>query len=169
MGALLSRWTARSSSNARHAEERRGAARLEARIALAAAAVLAFTVALEAADLAFPPPMGKLRRSSPVVLDRHGAWLRAMPVEDGRWRLRADLDRTDPVFVRRLLSMEDAHFALHPGVDPAALLRAAGGDLWAGRIRSGGSTLTMQLARASSPERSSWPKSSPRSWFLTST
>lgn len=103
------------------------------------------------AVLAFTVPLGKLQRSSPVVLDRHGVWLRALPVEDGRWRLRADLDRTDPVFVRRLIALEDSRFWVHPGVDPVALARAAASDLKAGRVRSGGSTLTMQLARRLEP------------------
>jgi penicillin-binding protein 1C len=103
------------------------------------------------AVLAVTTPLGKLQRSSPVVLDRHGVWLRALPVEDGRWRLRADLDRTDPIFVRRLIALEDSHFWLHPGVDPVALARAAASDLKAGRVRSGGSTLTMQLARRLEP------------------
>ncbi len=85
------------------------------------------------------------------MLDRNGVWLRALPVEDGRWRLRADLDRTDPVFLRRLIALEDAHFWLHPGVDPFAAARAAVADLRAGRVRSGGSTLTMQLARRLDP------------------
>ncbi len=113
--------------------------------------VLALSAALLTLDALFPPPMGKLERSSPVVLDRRGAWLRALTVENGRWRLRADLDRTDPVFLRRLLALEDARFAEHPGVDPAAVLRAAIGDLAAHRVRSGGSTLTMQLARRLDP------------------
>ena len=96
-------------------------------------------------------PLGKLQRSSPVVLDRKGVWLRALPVEDGRWRLRADLDRTDPRFVQRLVALEDSHFWLHPGIDPLALARATIGDLATGHIRSGGSTLTMQLARRLDP------------------
>jgi hypothetical protein len=49
-------------------------------------------------DAAFPPDLSRAYRSSPVALDRRGAWLRALPVEDGRWRIRADLDRTDPAF-----------------------------------------------------------------------
>lgn len=116
-------------------------------IAIATAAVAAVGVAVTA----FTLPLGKLQRSSPVVLDRHGVWLRALPVEDGRWRLRADLDRTDPVFVRRLIALEDAHFWLHPGVDPLALGRALVSDVAARRVRSGGSTLTMQLARQLEP------------------
>ena len=113
--------------------------------------VLALEVVVAALALAFPPPLQRLQRASPVVLDRHGVWLRALPAEQGRWRLRADLDRVDPVFVRRLIALEDARFYLHPGVDPLSVLRAAAGDLAAGRIRSGGSTLTMQLARRLQP------------------
>jgi penicillin-binding protein 1C len=124
------------------------------RLWLGSAAALAYTGVVA---LALTAPLGKLQRASPVVLDRNGAWLRALPVEDGRWRLRADLDRTDPVFVRRLIALEDAHFWLHPGVDPLALLRAAASDLTAGRIRSGGSTLTMQLARRLEPRPRTLP------------
>jgi penicillin-binding protein 1C len=105
------------------------------------------------AALAMTTPLGKLTRASPVVLDRHGAWLRALPVDGGRWRLRADLGRTDPVFLQRLIALEDARFWVHPGVDPVAAARAALSDLLARRIRSGGSTLSMQLARRLEPRR----------------
>ena len=121
------------------------------RLALACCAVLAAEVAVAALSLALPPPLEKLQHASPVVLDRRGAWLRALPVEHGRWRLRADLDGIDPSFLRRLVALEDARFYFHPGVDPVAALRAAAGDLRAGRIRSGGSTLDMQLARRLHP------------------
>jgi len=102
-------------------------------------------------DLALPPPMDKIARASPVVEDAHGVWLGALPVEDGRWRMRADLAHVDPVFVRRLIALEDARFGQHLGVDPVAIARAALSDLTAGRVRSGGSTLTMQLARRLQP------------------
>jgi len=115
--------------------------------------VMAAEASAVALDLAFPPPLDKLLHASPVVLDRKGAWLGALPVEDGRWRLRADLDRIDPAFLRRLKALEDARFDRHPGVDALALARAAAGDLAAGRVRSGGSTLTMQLARRLQPRR----------------
>jgi penicillin-binding protein 1C len=130
------------------APRRRANRRAAAGLGLAAAIsmVVAAAVALDA-------PLAKLEVSSPVVLDRNGVWLRALPVEDGRWRLRADLDRTDPLFVRRLVALEDRRFWIHPGVDPAAVMRAAVSDLSAGRIRSGGSTLTMQLARRLDPRR----------------
>jgi penicillin-binding protein 1C len=116
---------------------------------LAAAAVIGLLIA----GLWLAPPMDRLERASPVVTDRDGVWLRALPVDDGRWRLRADLRRTDPTFVRRLIAIEDARFWIHSGVDPLAIARAAVSDLTAGRIRSGGSTLTMQLARRLDPRR----------------
>jgi penicillin-binding protein 1C len=114
-------------------------------------ALLAVEVVLFGLDTGFPPDLEKAERSSPVVLDRDGGWLRALPVERGRWRIRDDLDRTDPVFVRRVLAIEDARFSLHPGVDPLSILRAAAGDLIRRRITSGGSTLTMQAARRLEP------------------
>ena len=90
-------------------------------IGLVSAQVAVFTL-----DALFPPDMSRAERSSPVTLDRRGAWLRALPVEDGRWRIRADLVRTDPTFRKRLIAIEDGRFWLHAGVDPLAVIRAAG-------------------------------------------
>ncbi len=114
-------------------------------------ALLAVQVVLVCADLLFPPDMGRAERSSPVTLDRSGAWLRALPVEDGRWRIRADLERTDASFQKRLIAIEDGRFWLHPGVDPLAVMRAAGSAVVNGRVTSGASTLTMQTARLLEP------------------
>ncbi len=119
------------------------------RLVVGAGAGLAVVVLVITA-LAVTLPMGKLQRSSPVVLDRNGVWLRAIPVENGRWRLRADLDHTDPRFLHRLIALEDAHFWFHPGVDPLAAIRAVASHM-GGRSRSGGSTITMQLARRLDP------------------
>jgi penicillin-binding protein 1C len=123
----------------------------EGKIVVALIALLAAQVALAALDLVLPPDLSRAERSSPVALDRRGAWLRALPVEDGRWRIRADLARTDPAFVRRLIATEDARFRLHPGVDPLALARAAASNAARGQTVSGGSTLTMQTARLLEP------------------
>ncbi|WP_421934051.1 penicillin-binding protein 1C [Phenylobacterium sp.] len=121
------------------------------RITLALIALLGLETAVFAADALLPPDLSRARRSSPVALDRRGAWLRALPVEDGRWRIRADLSRTDKTFQRRLVAVEDARFWLHPGVDPFAVVRAAGSALVHGRATSGASTLTMQTARLLEP------------------
>ena len=102
-------------------------------------------------DAVFPPNLSRASHASPVVLDRNGAWLRALPVDHGRWRIRADLDRTDPNFLRRLVALEDARFGEHLGVDGLAVARAAGSALTHGRIVSGASTLSMQTARLLEP------------------
>ncbi|SIS66785.1 penicillin-binding protein 1C [Phaeovulum vinaykumarii] len=79
------------------------------------------------------------------IVDRDGRLLRAFAVEDGRWRLAPG--PVDPDFLRLLIAIEDRRFASHAGIDPLALARAAGQAVLAGRIVSGGSTLTMQVAR----------------------
>jgi penicillin-binding protein 1C len=104
-------------------------------------------------DAAFPPDLARARRASPVALDHDGAWLLALPVEGGRWRIRADLDRTDPAFLSRVVRVEDARFYWHPGIDPVAAVRALGAAVLTGRVRSGASTLTMQTARLLEPRR----------------
>jgi len=84
---------------------------------------------------------------SQEVLDRNGTLLRAYTVEDGRWRLGVAGGQVDPFFVSLLLDYEDKRFYQHGGVDPQALLRALGQAVWNGHVVSGGSTLTMQVAR----------------------
>ena len=113
--------------------------------------LIALQAALLLLSALLPPDMARARRSSPVVLDQRGGWLRALPVEDGRWRVRADLTRTDPTFQKRLIAVEDARFFLHPGVDPLAMVRAFGSAVAHGRPTSGASTLTMQTARLLEP------------------
>jgi penicillin-binding protein 1C len=91
------------------------------------------------------PPL--IVETSVEVVDRDGALLRAYTVADGRWRLAVDLAKVDPGFVSALLAYEDKRFYDHIGVDPWALLRAMGQAAWNGHVISGGSTLTMQVAR----------------------
>jgi len=81
------------------------------------------------------------------VVARDGQLLRAWTVADGRWRLAAQLQTTDPLWRAMLLAYEDRRFYSHAGVDLRALARAALQSVLAGRVVSGGSTLTMQVAR----------------------
>lgn len=121
------------------------------RLTLALIGLIGIESVLIGLDAALPPDMQRAERSSPVALDRRGAWLRALPVENGRWRVRADLARTDPEFVRRLIAVEDARFWFHPGVDVMAVIRATAGAAASGEAKSGASTLTMQTARLLEP------------------
>ena len=59
----------------------------------------------------------------------------------------------DPGYLKLLLAYEDRRFRSHAGVDPLALGRAALQLVTRGHIVSGGSTITMQLARLMEPRR----------------
>ncbi|MFN3659004.1 MAG: penicillin-binding protein 1C [Pseudolabrys sp.] len=98
-----------------------------------------------------PAPLGKDVDTSHVVVDRNGAVLRAYATADGRWRLRATPEDVDPRFLQLLFAYEDRRFYEHHGVDPPALVRAAYQFVFKGHIVSGGSTLTMQVARLLEP------------------
>ncbi|MEO0773284.1 MAG: penicillin-binding protein 1C [Pseudomonadota bacterium] len=88
-----------------------------------------------------------LTETSVEVLDRHGNLLRLYTVDDGRWRLSTSLDAVDPGYINMLIAYEDKRFYRHNGVDLRAMLRAVGQAVWHGEVVSGGSTLTMQVAR----------------------
>lgn len=96
-------------------------------------------------DATILPPL--MPPVSVEVLDRNGALLRAFQVENGRWRLATTTGRVDPAYLAMLVAYEDKRFYQHAGVDPRAMLRAGWQGLWHGKVVSGGSTLTMQVAR----------------------
>jgi penicillin-binding protein 1C len=113
-------------------------------------------VAVSAAFAAFvyrlgPPPLGETIQFSTLVVDRDGRLLRAFATPDGRWRLPVRVDGVDPRYFEVLLGYEDQRFRAHHGVDPLATLRALGQIAGNGRIVSGSSTLTMQVARLLEP------------------
>ena len=84
-------------------------------------------------------------QTSVEVLDREANLLRAYTVADGRWRLA--VGEVDPGYLALLVAYEDKRFYDHAGVDPKAVLRAVAQAVWNGQVVSGGSTLTMQVAR----------------------
>ncbi len=86
-----------------------------------------------------------------VITDRHGEPLRVFPDENGVWRYPVELDDVSPYYIEALLNYEDRYFYQHMGVNPLALLRATSQALIHGRLVSGGSTLTMQVARILDP------------------
>ena len=100
-----------------------------------------------------PAPLGKDLEYSQLVLDRDGRLLRAYSTKEGRWRLPADVDDVDPRYLKLLFAYEDRRFYQHFGVDPFAMTRAAIQFVMNGEIISGGSTLTMQVARLLEPRR----------------
>jgi penicillin-binding protein 1C len=101
-----------------------------------------------------PLPQAQASEVSTTIVDRNGKLLRAYAMADGRWRLPVDAKTgVDPGYLKLLLAYEDRRFRSHAGVDPLALGRAALQLLTRGHIVSGGSTITMQLARLMEPRR----------------
>ena len=101
-----------------------------------------------------PLPLPQASEVSTTIVDRNGKLLRAYAMADGRWRLPVDAKTgVDPGYLKLLLAYEDRRFRSHAGVDPLALGRAALQLISRGHIVSGGSTITMQLARLMEPRR----------------
>ncbi|EJJ28035.1 penicillin-binding protein 1C [Rhizobium sp. CF142] len=109
---------------------------------------------LDAADRAYPPPLEQAEAVSPEVLDSDGQLLRAFATPEGRWRLKTDVSDVDSQFTRMLVAYEDQRFYEHSGIDVWALGRAALQFVSNGRIVSGASTLSMQVARLIEPRES---------------
>ncbi|MDF2620886.1 MAG: penicillin-binding protein [Xanthobacteraceae bacterium] len=120
-------------------------------IALLGAMLLAGGVYAWLAGVRAAAPPAPVLATSVEVLDREGRMLRPFALADGRWRLQVEPGDVDRRFLDMLVAYEDKRFYSHPGVDPLALIRAAGQMLLHGEIISGGSTLTMQVARLLEP------------------
>ena len=127
--------------------------RKAAAIAVAASLVVTGAFGAWVASLG-PLPLEQARQVSTTIVDRNGKLLRAYAMADGRWRLPVDArTAVDPGYLKLLLAYEDRRFYSHGGVDPLALSRAALQLITRGHIVSGGSTITMQLARLMEPRR----------------
>lgn len=62
-------------------------------------------------------------------------------------RTPLDFEDIPPIFIQAFLAAEDDRFYEHHGVDIVSLLRAASQLIISGEIQSGGSTITMQVAK----------------------
>jgi penicillin-binding protein 1C len=124
-------------------------------VAIALALVTSVAIAITAWTISLGPlPLQEAKAVSTTVVDRHGKLLRAYAMADGRWRLPVSAKNdVDPTYLKLLLAYEDQRFFDHHGVDPRALVRAAVQFGSHGHIVSGGSTISMQLARLLEPRR----------------
>jgi penicillin-binding protein 1C len=116
-----------------------------------AACLSAILLAPFALDRLFPPNLSRLHAVGVEVQDRDGRILSVLPAPGGFWRLATRPEDVSPILLDLLIAAEDRRFYQHPGIDPLALGRAAGQWLRAGRVVSGGSTITMQAARLLEP------------------
>jgi len=83
---------------------------------------------------------------STVVEANDGRLLGARIADDGQWRFPYSEEVPDK-FEKALLTFEDRWFRFHPGINPVSIFRAAANNFKSGKIVSGGSTITMQVAR----------------------
>lgn len=115
---------------------------------LGLAAMLALLLIL---DWAFPLPLPKRKDVATVVVARDGTPLRAFADARGVWRYPTTMEQVSPLYLQALLGYEDRWYWWHPGVNPVAMLRASLQLVGHRHIVSGGSTLTMQVARMIDP------------------
>lgn len=104
---------------------------------------------------------------SSILYSLEGNLLGARIAPDGQWRFPM-ADTLPPRFINCLTSYEDKRFFYHFGIDPIAIVRASYSNITSNRIVSGGSTLTMQLARLArkSKSRTLYEKCIEISWAL---
>lgn len=98
-----------------------------------------------------PLDVSVAQEGSAIVTDRNGRLLRPFTTTDGRWKLPVALGDVDHSFLALLKAYEDQRFEQHSGIDWRAMGRAAWQMARHGRVVSGGSTLTMQVARLLEP------------------
>lgn len=109
--------------------------------------LLAFSVLVFILFLYFAIPVKEKELPfSTVINDRKGNLLSASIAKDGQWRFPV-ADSIPHKFETCLLLFEDEYFYSHPGINPISIIRAIKQNLKAGKIISGASTITMQVAR----------------------
>lgn len=113
-------------------------------------AVVLLVALLWLADRIWPLPLPEddLAR---VVLAEDGTPLWRFADANGVWRYPVQTAEVSPYYLDALLTYEDRWFYQHPGVNPLALVRATWQNLTGARVVSGGSTLSMQVARLLDP------------------
>jgi penicillin-binding protein 1C len=102
-------------------------------------------------DRLYPLPLPDAGDASVIVVARDGRPLRAFANDEGIWRYPVTQDQVSPLYLQALLTYEDRWFWRHPGVNPLALARASLQWMRNRHVVSGGSTLTMQVARIIDP------------------
>jgi len=121
------------------------------------AAGLSFILLFSILSLLFPLP-DRIGYST-VILDDQGEVIHAFLTPDQQWRMKISISEISPLLKKTILAKEDKYFYMHPGVNPVAMFKSLFDNLLHGKIRSGASTITMQVARALEPKpRTYWNK-----------
>ena len=116
-------------------------------------AMVFFSVSLWLCDKFFPISLKSSQQQyAQIIVAEDGTPLRAFADSNGIWRYPITLEEVSPLYLQALLNYEDRWFWHHFGVNPLALSRAVFQYIQHGKIISGGSTLTMQVARLIIPQ-----------------
>jgi len=102
-------------------------------------------------DNLWPLPQAENPGHATTVVARDGTPLRVFADSKGVWRFKTRVDEVSPLYLEALINYEDRYFFLHPGINPFSAVRALIQNLRSGKIVSGASTLTMQVARLIDP------------------
>ncbi|MGB5287458.1 MAG: transglycosylase domain-containing protein [Ignavibacteriaceae bacterium] len=102
-------------------------------------------------DLLFPLPKRKV--FSKEIHAKDGTLLTAYLTSDDKWRLRTELDEVSPELIKAIVEKEDSWFYWHFGINPVSIVRAIYQNMTTGKIKSGASTITMQVARMLEPKK----------------
>lgn len=106
---------------------------------------IAFTVFVL---ICFPKPKLKSLDYSGSLYSKGGDLISYSLSKDSQWRLKLRSKELPGKLISALLTLEDKRFFYHPGVDPLAIIRASYNNTFNKKVAfSGGSTLTMQVAR----------------------
>ncbi len=85
---------------------------------------------------------------SPIITDSKGAVINAYLTKDQKWRMKTELNEISPLLRKTIIAKEDKYFYSHPGINPAAIIKAFFKNVFRMKTTSGASTITMQVARA---------------------
>src|SRR4030095_2508674 len=85
---------------------------------------------------------------STLITDNKGELINAYLTKDEKWRMKTELNEISPLLRKTINAKEDKYFYSHPGINPAAIVRATVKNILRLKRTSGASTITMQVARA---------------------
>ncbi len=83
-----------------------------------------------------------------LITDDKGEMINAYLTKDEKWRMKTELNEISPLLRKTIIAKEDKYFYQHPGINLAAIIRAAFNNVIQGKRTSGASTISMQVARA---------------------
>ena len=112
--------------------------------------IICGTLVLVALDRIFPLPPAP--RYSPIVLAADGSVLHAFLNPTQKWRMKTELTEITPALQQAIINKEDRYFRYHFGINPIAIIQAAGRNIFKKGRTTGASTITMQVARLLEPK-----------------